>query len=102
MKIYIVEPGFYQDGEFGIRIENVDIVVPKNTPNNFGGKEYYGFEPITFVPIQLKMVDISLLNPQEIAWINNYHNQCIQKVGPLLSGKGLEWLLKEASPISSS
>jgi len=93
------EPGYYEDGNFGIRIENVLVCVEAKTPHNFGGIGFLGFEHITLVPIQTKMIDTTLLTHKEVEWVNNYHKKCLEKVGPLLSGKPLEWLKKETQPI---
>ncbi|KAF9997733.1 hypothetical protein BGZ79_008560 [Entomortierella chlamydospora] len=95
------EPGYYEDGEFGIRIENVLLVRKAKTEHRFGGKEYYGFEHITFVPIQTKMIERSLLTSAEIDWINRYHAECLEKVEPYLEkgSLGYEWLKREAVPI---
>ncbi|KAF8018103.1 hypothetical protein BT93_H3107 [Corymbia citriodora subsp. variegata] len=75
------EPGYYEDHAFGIRIENLLSVVEMNTPNHFGGIGYLGFEKLTFVPIQTKMVDTALLSSAEINWLNDYHAQVWEKVG---------------------
>ncbi|KAF9571074.1 hypothetical protein EC968_001058 [Mortierella alpina] len=92
------EPGYYEDGKFGIRIENVMLVRKVDTPNNFGGRNYYGFEHVTLVPMQLKMIDRSLLTHVEIEWINAYHAECLEKVSPFLEkdSLGLKWLQREA------
>ncbi|KAF9552243.1 hypothetical protein BGW38_009494, partial [Lunasporangiospora selenospora] len=78
------EPGYYEDGQFGIRIENVLVVREVKTRHEFGGHPYYGFERLTWVPIQTKMVDRGLLSEQEKVWINEYHSECREKVLPLL------------------
>eukprot|EP01117_Protostelium_nocturnum_P002766 TRINITY_DN13699_c0_g1_i1.p1 TRINITY_DN13699_c0_g1~~TRINITY_DN13699_c0_g1_i1.p1 ORF type:complete len:626 (+),score=175.90 TRINITY_DN13699_c0_g1_i1:95-1972(+) len=93
------EPGYYEDGNFGIRIENVLITKEASTPNNFAGKKYLCFENITFAPIQTKMVDVSIMSPEEIKWLNDYNKSVLEKVGPLLSGRPLEWLKRETQPI---
>ncbi|XP_051123417.1 aminopeptidase P2 [Andrographis paniculata] len=93
------EPGYYEDHAFGIRIENLLIVKEANTPVRFGGLEYLGFEKLTFVPIQTKMVDLSLLSATEIDWLNNYHEQVWVKVSPLLEGLASEWLWNNTRPI---
>ncbi len=67
------EPGYYKAGEFGIRIENLVLVEPREIAGAEGA--YFGFETLTFVPIDRSMVDASLLTPQEIAWWNDYHAQ---------------------------
>ena len=94
------EPGFYKDGAFGIRIENIMIVNKAATPNQFGGVQFLGFEHVTLVPIQTKLIDKSLLTTEEIEWINTYHLKCFESIGPLL-GKdepGYKWLERETRP----
>ncbi|KAF9966208.1 hypothetical protein BGZ70_002987 [Mortierella alpina] len=92
------EPGYYEDGQFGIRIENVLLVRNVQTKHRFGGKAYYGFEHVTFVPIQTKMIERSLLSGQEAEWLNRYHEECLEKVTPFLKpgSPGHEWLKREA------
>ncbi|KAF9956664.1 hypothetical protein BGZ72_002593 [Mortierella alpina] len=95
------EPGYYEDGQFGIRIENVLLVREVQTKHRFGGKAYYGFEHVTFVPIQTKMIERSLLSRDEAEWLNRYHEECLEKVTPFLKPEspGLEWLKREAVSI---
>ncbi|KAJ3300513.1 hypothetical protein HK104_011019 [Borealophlyctis nickersoniae] len=95
------EPGFYKDGAFGIRIENVMLIRNADTPYNFGDRGYFGFEHVTVVPIQTKLIDTGLLTGEERDWINAYHKECLEKVGPLLEkgSLGLKWLEKETRPI---
>ena len=78
------EPGYYKAGEFGIRIENLVLVEPREIEGAEG--DYFGFETLTFVPIDRSMVDISLLTPQEIAWWNTYHAQVRAILLPQLGG----------------
>ncbi|EIN09077.1 Creatinase/aminopeptidase [Punctularia strigosozonata HHB-11173 SS5] len=95
------EPGYYADGKFGIRIENVVIVKEAKTPNNFGDKGYLGFENVTMCPIQKKLIDTTLLSVKERAWLDKYHQEVLDKVGPLLKNdaRALEWLERECSPL---
>ena len=95
------EPGYYEDGEFGIRIENVLLVQTAQLPNNFGGVGYLGFETVTLVPMQAKLIDVSLLTAAERAWVDAYHAQCRQTLRPLLvSGSPAErWLLRWTEPL---
>ncbi|PQQ02089.1 Peptidase_M24 domain-containing protein/Creatinase_N domain-containing protein [Prunus yedoensis var. nudiflora] len=60
------EPGYYEDGNFGIRLENVLIINEADTKFNFGGKGYLQFEHITWAPYQRKLIDLSLLAPEEL------------------------------------
>lgn len=94
------EPGYYEDHTFGIRIENLLCVKEINTPNRYGGLEYMGFEKLTFVPIQSKMIDLSLLSASEVDWINDYHVQVWEKLSPLLDGSAWQWLWENTRPLS--
>lgn len=76
------------------------IVKEASTPNNFGNRGYLGFEHITLVPIQTKLIDTTILTKEELEWINSYHKEVLSKVGPLLSGKELEYLQRETQPIN--
>uniref|UniRef100_A0A0B7ATL7 Aminopeptidase P N-terminal domain-containing protein n=1 Tax=Arion vulgaris TaxID=1028688 RepID=A0A0B7ATL7_9EUPU len=97
------EPGYYEDGHFGIRIENCIKVSKASTKHNFGDKGFLTFEPITVVPIQTKMIDASLLTEKEILWLNNYHAKVRSLVGDELKSQGKKdvyrWLLKATEPL---
>lgn len=97
------EPGYYEDGAFGIRIENVLLVKPVELENNFKSRGYLGFEPVTLFPIQTKLLLPSMLTSDEVEWINWYHGLCAEKVGAALREQGrtsaLNWLLKETVPL---
>ncbi|KAG1741526.1 peptidase M24, structural domain-containing protein [Suillus paluster] len=94
------EPGYYSDGCYGIRIESIVIVREAKTPNNFGNG-YLCFERVTMCPIQTKMIDFSVLTAQEREWLNAYHAETLEKVGPLLRNdpRALQWLERECSPV---
>ncbi|SAL99769.1 hypothetical protein [Absidia glauca] len=79
------EPGYYQDGEFGIRIENVLAVCQAPTAHQFDGS-YLGFKHLTFVPLGKKLIDTGLLNNTELEWIDHYHQECRHILEPLLQG----------------
>lgn len=100
------EPGYYEDGSFGIRIENLVLVVPATTKYNFRERGSLTFEPITLVPIQTKMINVDLLTPKEVNWVNDYHKKCRDIVGAELEKQGrhgaLQWLIKETQPICKS
>ncbi|KAI0030247.1 Creatinase/aminopeptidase [Vararia minispora EC-137] len=95
------EPGYYADGRFGIRIENVVVVREAETPNNFGGKGFLRFERLTMCPIHRKLVDANLLAPDERAWLDAYHAEVLEKVGPLLGNdaRARAWLERECAPL---
>ncbi|KAG0580931.1 hypothetical protein M758_4G214000 [Ceratodon purpureus] len=93
------EPGYYEDGNFGVRIENVLIVKEAQAKHNFGDKGYLAFEHITWVPYQTKLMDLSLMSEVEKDWVDDYHSVCREKVSPLLSGPELEWLHRATEPL---
>ena len=78
------EPGYYEDGNFGIRIENLCITTEANTENNFSGKKYCKFETISLAPIQTKLIDVSMLSVSERLWINEYHEKVRSSLKPLM------------------
>ena len=96
------EPGYYEAGAFGIRIENVCITVDANTPNNFGDKRYCTFETVTMTPISAKLINRSMLTPTEIQWLNEYHANVRQKLLPGIRQYYPEteaWLIAETEAI---
>ena len=84
------EPGYYKTGEYGIRIENLVLVVPREIEG--AEKEMLGFETLTFAPIDRRLVDANMLDADELGWLNCYHAHVLAKIGPNLSGADLEWL----------
>jgi len=95
------EPGYYESGKFGIRIENLVYVVEKTTEHEFGGKKSLGFEPLTFVPIDKCMMNLELLSDEEIQWVDKYHAECWEKIsGRIGDKKTKEWLREKTLPIA--
>lgn len=78
----VVQPGYYEDGAFGIRIENVMAVVPQATLHRFGGLAYYGFEQLTLVPYARNLTDLTLLTPAQRRFVDDYHRLVREQVGP--------------------
>lgn len=83
------EPGIYLEGQYGIRIEN-ELLCVKGTENEYG--QFLHFEPLTFVPIDLDAVEVSLLSPKEKNWLNQYHQEVYEKISPYLTDKEKDWL----------
>ncbi|KAI4995781.1 hypothetical protein ZWY2020_037869 [Hordeum vulgare] len=96
------EPGYYEDGNFGIRLENVLIVKEADTKFNFGEKGYLSFEHITWAPYQTKLINTALLTPAEIEWVNVYHSDCQKILESYLNVQEKEWLRKATEPITAS
>ena len=92
------EPGYYKTGEYGIRIENLVLVVDK--PVAGGEKETLGFETLTFAPIERRLVDVSMLDDAELKWLNDYHAEVLEKIGPRLEGEDKAWLERQCAPLS--
>ncbi|KAL3723864.1 hypothetical protein ACJRO7_035954 [Eucalyptus globulus] len=93
------EPGYYEDGSFGIRLENVLVVNEADTKFNFGDKGYLSFEHITWAPYQTKLINLSLLTPEEIDWLNTYHSKCRDILAPYLDDAEMAWLKKATEPV---
>ncbi|EFJ27573.1 hypothetical protein SELMODRAFT_411696 [Selaginella moellendorffii] len=93
------EPGYYEDHNFGIRIENLLHVCEVETPNCFGRVSYLGFECLSFVPIQTKLMALHLLSDEDISWVNKYHAAVWGKVSPLVNESAREWLKRNTLPI---
>jgi Xaa-Pro aminopeptidase len=91
------EPGYYKTGEYGIRIENLVLVVDRRIEG--AEKEMLGFETLTFAPIDRRLIVKAMLSPEEVAWLDDYHRQVVEKIGPTLSGSDREWLEKACAPI---
>ncbi len=85
------EPGYYPAGEYGIRIENLEIVTPaRDLPG--GERPMLGFETITLVPMDLRLIEPGLLTAAERDWLNRYHEKVRNEIGPLVAAKERIWL----------
>jgi Xaa-Pro aminopeptidase len=91
------EPGYYKTGDYGIRIENLVLVVARQIDG--AEKEMLGFETLTFAPIDQRLIDAQMLEPEELIWLNCYHAHVLAKIGPRLSGEDLVWLRSACAPI---
>src|SRR5690349_12370171 len=72
------EPGYYKTGEYGIRIENLVLVVPREIEG--AEKEMLGFETLTFAPIDRRLIDAEMLEAEEVVWLNCYHAHVLAKI----------------------
>ncbi|MBZ9686501.1 aminopeptidase P family protein [Clostridium estertheticum] len=84
------EPGVYKAGKHGIRIEN--LVVVQEIENTLYGGQFMKFETLTLCPIDLEVIDVSLLTLEEKNWLNNYHKTVFEKLSTYLKGEELEYL----------
>ncbi|XP_075732364.1 aminopeptidase P isoform X5 [Rhipicephalus microplus] len=101
--ILSIEPGYYEDGQFGIRIENLALVRKAATKYNFKDRGFLAFDSLTLVPIQTKMLNPLMLTAEEVEWLDTYHQACRDVIGRALEEQGrdlaLQWLLRETQPL---
>ncbi len=91
------EPGYYKQGHFGIRIENLVLVEKREIDGAEG--DYLGFETLTYVPIDRTLVEKALLTDAEIGWWNDYHARVHAILAPQLEGDDLAWLERNCAPL---
>lgn len=85
------EPGYYKEGAYGIRIENLITVTDAQVIEG-GEHPMMGFEILTLAPIDLNLVEPTLLNEAEMAWLNGYHKRVFEEIGPALENEERRWL----------
>jgi Xaa-Pro aminopeptidase len=91
------EPGYYKAGEYGIRIENLILVAPRQVEG--AEKKLLGFDTLTWAPIDRNLVDVSLLSEGERQWLNDYHARVLEVVGPQLERDALAWAREACAPL---
>ena len=92
------EPGFYREGKYGIRIENLVLVVEDRTLSG-PGSPFFSFETLTLCPIDLRLVEKKLLTKDETGWLNSYHRRVRKELTPLLDRPEAAWLKDATRPI---
>ena len=93
------EPGIYRAGQWGIRCENLTLVVPVSS-NDMGN--FYGFETLTLFPFDRNLLDINILTPEEIQWLDNYHQKVFTLLSPALPDEhSRQWLAEKTAPLST-
>ena len=91
------EPGLYIEGSHGIRTENM-MLCKEDETTEYG--RFLKFEFLTYVPIDLEPVEVSLMEDRDIAWLNEYHAQVYEKISPHLGGEEKLWLEEATRPLS--
>ncbi|HEV2554808.1 MAG TPA: aminopeptidase P family protein [Bosea sp. (in: a-proteobacteria)] len=91
------EPGYYKEGHYGIRIENLIVVEERAIPG--GERTIYGFETITWCPYERALIDRALLDASEIAWLDAYHREVWSKLADLVEGEAKAWLERACLPL---
>ncbi len=93
------EPGFYKQGTFGIRIENL-LLIHAGKDIEGGERPMMGFETLTLCPIERRLIETKLLTRDELHWLDTYHARVLKEVGNHLSGDELTWLQKACAPFN--
>ncbi|MFW1234333.1 aminopeptidase P family protein [Vibrio parahaemolyticus] len=93
------EPGYYRADAFGIRIENLELVV--ETPTN-GDFPVLSFESLTRCPIDKRNINVDMLTRPELAWLNDYHQKVWEQISPLVEDEVKEWLREATLPLAHS
>ena len=88
-----IEPGYYKAGHYGIRIENLVEVIPA------GREGFLAFSPLTLIPYDRRLINKSLLSPEELDWLNHYHRHVKQSLSPLLPPDERQWLEQACTPL---
>ena len=91
------EPGYYKDDSFGIRIENLILVEERAIDG--AEKNMLGFETLTFAPLDRRLIDLSTLTSDQRQWVDDYHAEVLDIVGPQLEGEALDWLKEQCAPL---
>ncbi|SLN35288.1 Aminopeptidase [Roseovarius albus] len=93
------EPGYYREGAFGIRIENLVVVTPADTLPGGDQSNKLCFETLNFVPINTRLINVYMLSQPERDWLNTYHQTCRDKITPLLDKETARWLEQATQPV---
>uniref|UniRef100_A0A665UGE9 X-prolyl aminopeptidase (aminopeptidase P) 2, membrane-bound n=1 Tax=Echeneis naucrates TaxID=173247 RepID=A0A665UGE9_ECHNA len=97
-----IEPGYYKENDFGIRIEDVVVIIPAQTKH---GHNFLTFDTVSLVPYDKKLIDTSLLSSEQLQWLNKYYETIREVVGPELDKQKLyeekDWMLRNTEPFTS-
>lgn len=88
-----IEPGYYEPGWGGIRLENLYLVKEVKPGNSKDTRRWFGFEPLTLLPFDMRLVDQNLLSVDQLHWLEHYHQAVVDKLGPTLADTEREQLL---------
>jgi Xaa-Pro aminopeptidase len=91
------EPGYYKAGAYGIRIENLVLTEERRIEGMEG--RWLGFETLTFVPLDRRLIDKTLLTAEEVAWVDGYHAKVREVLRPRLTGDDWAWVERETAPL---
>jgi Xaa-Pro aminopeptidase len=91
------EPGYYREGAFGIRLENLIAVQEARALGD--NRAHLSFETLTFVPLDRRLILRDTLSPAERAWMDAYHAEVLAKIGPRISDPARDWLKAACAPL---
>ncbi|KAM4586021.1 xaa-Pro aminopeptidase 2 [Fundulus diaphanus] len=98
-----IEPGYYKENDFGIRIEDIAVTIPVHTKY---GHNFLTFDTVSLVPYDRKLIDTSLLSAKQLQWLNKYYETIRRLVGPELDKQGLheekDWMLRNTEPFTEA
>lgn len=93
------EPGYYREGGFGIRIENLVAVTALDRADSPDGRDLLGWEVLTWVPIDTRPILPGLLSGEAADWLDSYHAGIRARIAPLVEGAALDWLIAATDPL---
>ena len=93
------EPGYYREGAFGIRIENLIVVQDAPALQGADARDMLAFETLAYVPIDRRLIVTDMLSAGERDWLNAYHAKTLKLLCPLVEGKPLDWLTQACAPL---
>ncbi len=94
------EPGYYREGDFGIRTENLIAVITAPKIAGADKREMLAFETLTYVPFDRRLIDVNRLSPQEILWIDQYHADTLALLGDCVEWNVKKWLSAACAPLA--
>jgi len=92
------EPGYYKTDAYGIRIENLELIVPHKAPAG-AEKKLLSFEALTLAPIDRRLVLPGMLTLEELDWLDTYHARVRAEISPLVHGEARDWLIAATEPL---
>ena len=93
------EPGYYREGAFGIRLENLIVVREVESGD---GRDMLGFETLTLAPLDRRLIEPGLLSREEIAWLDAYHARVWDEIAPLVGNEVRDWLFLATRPLGAA
>ncbi len=94
------EPGYYKTGHYGIRIENL-VLVMESPALDGEERQMLGFETLTLAPLERRLIDTKLMSAEEIAWVDAYHARVLAEIGPGLEPSELAFLEEACRQLGS-